>query len=476
MAHTYMKHPSQLAPEGRDKLSRLLAKAVEKERERKRKHKQKHEDTEAEKNSITFKAFMSAMHEDLPKALAKRNRFLRKGSSPYKTEDMETWRTWLTEEQAEAWFLKVGHDNKGRMPIDVFVRRLFSGDAHVMSLEGSRDGAFPRDRTRKYEHYLWKWQGVIQKAPRFAKSGIYTPSDWEDYFTEACKILENKPEAFLKLEHVHGFSGMLNTSNNLFYSRRGPENGPHTGCLVYYAAAVGIVCSYKRGERDEKGTRIKKPEVEQKFFLKHSDDITAICMHPGREIAATGQKAGPWSSVGAAKISALGEKDKKNTLVSPVYIWNEQTRKGPYAWPKPVQINIRQKEGVSCMAFSQVALGRLARSPGDVLLTVSRDTDHTVSLWHWRHDADNGKNPVITVPTCSLPSVKGDPPQVYGCAFNPFLHEDNCHRSTFATWGKNNVMFWHYEEQEGSGGARKRNKVCTCLGCFSVLECRAKFD
>eukprot|EP01043_Picozoa_sp_COSAG02_P027795 COSAG02_NODE_1654_length_11481_cov_3.465033_2_plen_1298_part_00 len=381
------------------------------------------------------------MHHHLPKALASKRRF---AGSPYDADNMKDWQKWLTEDQAAAWFLKVGHDGKGCMPIDVFVRRLFSGDAHVMSLEGSRDGAFPRDKSRKYQHYLWKWQGMIQNAPRFAKSGVYTPSDWEDYFTEACKVLEHKPEAYLKLEHVHGFSGLLNTSNNLFYSRRGTDN--QYGCLVYYAAAVGVVCNYANAAPD--GSPAEKREVKQKFFLKHSDDITAICMHPSREIAATGQICGPWSSVGAASISSLTEKGKKQTLVSPVFIWNEQTRSGPYGWTKPVQINLPQKEGLSCMAFSQVSLGRLARGEGDVLLTVSKDTDHTVNLWHWKHDADGGKFPVITVPTCSQTGLKGTPPQVFGCAFNPFLNEDHCHRSTFATWGKMHVTFWHYEETD----------------------------
>ena len=61
----------------------------------------------------------------------------------------------VTEQEAAAWMMKVGHDGQGRMPIDVFVRRLFTGEAHVMSLEGARQGAFPRDKTRRYEDYCW---------------------------------------------------------------------------------------------------------------------------------------------------------------------------------------------------------------------------------------------------------------------------------------------------------------------------------
>lgn len=482
-----MKHPSQLAPEGRDKLHRMLVKGAQllpKERlavlvagaapRNKLERDALEQSKQGGARAISFKQFMKVMHVQLAQELAAKNRF--EGGSPHMKGPAEKWRKWLTEEQAAAWFLKVGHDDKGRMPIDVFVRRLFSGEAHVMSLEGAREGAFPRDKSRRYKDYLWKWQGMIQNAPRFAKSGVYTPSDWEDYFTLALKTLEEKPEAFLKLEHVHGFSGLLNTSNNLFYSRRGPAGSNQYGCLVYYAAAVGIVCSYdkdkdpalspaslevRKSKRSLEGDyQGEDPTQEQKFFLKHTDDITAIAMHPGRKIAATGQKCGPWSSVGAAKIISLSAEEKKKTLVSPVFIWDELTRSGPYGWKKPVQINLPQKEGLSCMAFSQVPLGRLARLPdyddhaGDVLLTVSKDSDHTVNLWHWRNDAEGGKFPVLTVPTCSETGMKGTPPQVYGCAFNPFLDGmDRCHRSTFATWGKMHVTFWHYDEAEGPGAA-----------------------
>lgn len=112
----------------------------------------------------------------------------------------------LTQSAAAAWFMKVGHDDKGRMPIDVFVRRLFTGDAHVMSLEGSREGAFPRDKLRQYRDYTWKWQGMLSNAPHFAKTGVYAPSDWEEYATKVCKLQDqDPPEAYLKLEHVHGF-------------------------------------------------------------------------------------------------------------------------------------------------------------------------------------------------------------------------------------------------------------------------------
>eukprot|EP01047_Picozoa_sp_COSAG01_P119491 COSAG01_NODE_48199_length_383_cov_0.964789_1_plen_66_part_01 len=61
----------------------------------------------------------------------------------------------------------------------------------------------------------------------------------------------NKPEAYLKLEHVFGYSSPKNRAPNLFYSAKGD--------VVYYTAAVGIVY-------DDDNNR-------QKFFLRHDDDI-----------------------------------------------------------------------------------------------------------------------------------------------------------------------------------------------------------
>eukprot|EP01045_Picozoa_sp_COSAG04_P006441 COSAG04_NODE_316_length_17010_cov_38.511620_10_plen_934_part_00 len=384
-----LKHKSQLAPEGRDVLHRVLSEA-------------------AGGHALTLKQFRTALEHEL-------------GLDPP-----------LTEQEAAAWMMKVGHDGQGRMPIDVFVRRLFTGEAHVMSLEGARQGAFPRDKTRRYEDYCWAWQGMIKNAPRFAKSGVYTPSDWEDYCSKACKIEERgPPEAYLKLEHVHGFSGLLNTSNNLFYSVRTAAGGVQSSCLVYYAAAVGIAYSYD--ETDP--ARAEGEKEKQKFFLKHDDDISAIAMHPGRQIVASGQKCGP------------------------VYLWDESSRSGPHGGREAIRLDLPEKQGLSCLSFSQFGHGRHAPEPGDLLLTVSRDPDHTLRVWHWRKQTGAS--------SCSAVGMKGTPPQVYGCAWNPFHSSagyGNCHRSTFATFGKMHVMFWDYEElpddtptgAEAQGGIRAR--------------------
>ena len=57
------------------------------------------------------------------------------------------------------------------------------------------------------------------------RSGVFAPSDWEDYAVEECRrsacigLQDRKPEAYLKLEHVYGYSSPKNVSPNLFYTK-----------------------------------------------------------------------------------------------------------------------------------------------------------------------------------------------------------------------------------------------------------------
>ena len=55
--------------------------------------------------------------------------------------------------------------------------------------------------------------------------------------------------------------------NNLFYTQGGE--------IVYHVAAVGIV--YNREDH------------KQRFYNAHTDDILCLCIHPVRDVVATGQ-------------------------------------------------------------------------------------------------------------------------------------------------------------------------------------------
>nr|KAG5687806.1 hypothetical protein BaRGS_005436 [Batillaria attramentaria] len=76
------------------------------------------------------------------------------------------------------------------------------------------------------------------------------------------------PNDGLKLEHVHGYRG-YDCRNNLFYTQ--------TGEVVYHVAAVGII--------------FNKEKNQQRFYTQHSDDILCLCIHPLKDLIATGQTA-----------------------------------------------------------------------------------------------------------------------------------------------------------------------------------------
>ena len=70
----------------------------------------------------------------------------------------------------------------------------------------------------------------------------------------------------MTLEHVMGFKDDLGTASMY----------PTTdGNILYYSAAVGIVSDPKT--------------KKQHFFTEHTDDITAIALHPNGYTVATGQ-------------------------------------------------------------------------------------------------------------------------------------------------------------------------------------------
>eukprot|EP01052_Picozoa_sp_SAG31_P054933 SAG31_NODE_14887_length_782_cov_0.916545_2_plen_135_part_01 len=70
---------------------------------------------------------------------------------------------------------------------------------------------------------------------RHCRSGVFAPTDWStpEYARQVVERSATKPEAYLKLEHVYGYSGLGNTAPNLFFAG--------TGDVVYYTAAVGML-------------------------------------------------------------------------------------------------------------------------------------------------------------------------------------------------------------------------------------------
>ena len=172
----------------------------------------------------------------------------------------------IERKQAQALFLKYGHDEHGRMPIPMFCATLFTSDTHLRSIEGVHRGAFGGGAIVRGQQTAtslgsadWQWHGALIRAPHFCRTGFFAPSHWEHTAELTCRNSSQKPSAQLKLEHVYGRT----LSQDAFVTRE--------GLVVYFAAGVGIVYD---------------PEThKQSFFREHTDDITCMCIHRAKRKA-----------------------------------------------------------------------------------------------------------------------------------------------------------------------------------------------
>ena len=117
------------------------------------------------------------------------------------------------------------------------------------------------------------------------------------------------------------------------------------GELVYYAAALGVVC--------DPVTR------RQRFFHGHDGDIKCIALHPNGVWIATGQTGvAPW-----------------------VCVWDSATCAQLQRLAHPVGTR-----AVICVAFSRDAGGARLASCG-------ADDAHTIFVWDWKRNASGGNDP-----------------------------------------------------------------------------------
>ena len=76
-----------------------------------------------------------------------------------------------------------------------------------------------------------------------------------------------RKKVFIKTHTIlHSYRG-YDCRNNLFYLQ--------TGDIVYHVAALGIVYNTTKNT--------------QRFYSQHTDDILCLCIHPAKDIIATGQ-------------------------------------------------------------------------------------------------------------------------------------------------------------------------------------------
>ena len=200
--------------------------------------------------------------------------------------------------------------------------------------------------------------GFLMRQPCW--SSLMAPTGHEQAFNA-----HEKPQSRLKLDFVHGYRGH-DTRHNVMYNA--------DGLVVYHAAAAGIVYDFE--------------EHTQRYFLRHTDDILCLAMHPDRDIVATGQ-------VG-----------KDPTIC----VWSSATCE--------MLAELRGFHQRAVISLSFDATGRY-------LASVGLDDEHSVAVYDWQARR-------------MVANSKGDDNRIFLCSYNPF-------DGRLVTGGVHHVKFWVME-------------------------------
>ncbi|KRX05725.1 WD40-repeat-containing domain [Pseudocohnilembus persalinus] len=141
-----------------------------------------------------------------------------------------------------------------------------------------------------------------------------------------------KPPCSLNLDFVFGYKSDK-VRNNIKYLKNGG--------IVYHAASLGIILS------------VDGNQSQQKFFSEHTDEITALDLHPDRVKVATGQMG-------------------KNATI---FVWDTNTLHSICCFDKVLS------RGVSSLAFSP---------SGDKLAAVAIDNYHEIAIFDITARSQNG--------------------------------------------------------------------------------------
>ncbi|XP_072031189.1 echinoderm microtubule-associated protein-like 6 isoform X3 [Amphiura filiformis] len=182
------------------------------------------------------------------------------------------------------------------------------------------------------------------------------------------------PSEGIRLEFIHGYRG-YDCRNNLFYTQSGE--------VVYHVAAVGVL--YNRETHS------------QRFYLEHSDDILCLCIHPLKDIVATGQ---------------LGRDPA-------IHVWDAESCKSLAV------LKGHHQRGVCAVDFS---------GDGKKLASVGLDDNHCIVVWDWKRGE-------------KLASTRGHKDKIFVIKWNPHNHDK------LVTVGMKHIKFWN---QAGGGFTSKR--------------------
>lgn len=296
-------------------------------------------------------------------------------------------------------------------------------------------GDLDSDTKKKLNAALDKKKGVLKKdTKRKSKKGKHSPNPSGDERKEeeansaaSRKIMYNygsarmqviKPstgypdkktakravEGKLKLSYAHGYSGNFDDSRQNIYLS---QDGKH---LIYYIAAIVVVFDYEANT--------------QKFFTKHNDDVTTICLSPNKTWCASGQKD-PKDEPGQGKD------------LPKIYVWNYKTLK-------------------SVQLIDNVCWGKIARlqwsESTNYLYCLCGDDDQTLKAWDPKVFDPKNKEPEALIKQNTMREI------ILGMEMNPKPAEENVDEIVF--FGKRKFGYC-YITKNGKGLQAKIKSVST---------------
>ncbi|XP_043931691.1 echinoderm microtubule-associated protein-like 3 [Protopterus annectens] len=225
---------------------------------------------------------------------------------------------------------------------------------------------------------------------------MYVPSNIQTY--EDLKM--ELPAEKLKIDWVYGYRGRDCRSNMYMLA---------SGEVVYFIACIVVLYHIE--------------EKTQRHYLKHTDCVRCLAVHPDKVRVATGQTAGV---------------DKDGKPLQPfINIWDSNTLN------TLLQIGMGSFErGVGSVAFSWA-------DHGAYLCAIDETNEHMLSIW----DCAKGSKQA---------EIKSTNEAVFVVEFNP------ADSSNFITCGKSHVYFWTWSgnsltKKQGIFGKFKKPKFIHCV-------------
>ncbi|CAG0923739.1 unnamed protein product, partial [Notodromas monacha] len=190
--------------------------------------------------------------------------------------------------------------------------------------------------------------------------------------SKSFKVDSSVPKETLKLDWVYGYRGMDSTENLMV--------APATGELIYYVAAVVVLYD--------------KNKNHQRHYTEHTEDISALSLHPKKDVAASGQKQG---------------RSRRNA--AHIRIWSLSTL-------ETLQVlgNGDIRIGIASLAFSN-------KNKGSLVAAVESGENHVMRVWQWESGEMAGK-------------ANTHRDLISGVKFHP--QENNL----VITYGRSHLCFW----------------------------------